>query len=204
MGCDFAETVLSDELGRFILKHIVAIQRTVACCAASIFVVNVEANLVFGAPAIYQYIRQNPPGITNAIVLMQEDSRTHHNTMGGEGVITAGTRTTPQNKPAMIEGLGRILRAERLFFHQQMVSVLMEYLPEHHKVKPIVTLIKELGTFMREVSYPKSSKDQAYVRPVIRYRGEKGVDRDDGVMALAIGVFQMSIFFGSSAYGEWH
>jgi hypothetical protein len=187
------------------------VQSSVPCCQTAIFVVNVESNMSWAAPSVEKYLNENWQ-LKNKHTFLREDHRVRKQGSSGggggggqEAVITAGTRTTSQNKPDMIEGLGKLMRNEQICFHSNVVHALLDEMPEHHGRKnPVETLIRELSTFSRELVYPKTSKDQAYVRPVIKYRGAKGVDRDDGVMTLAINLFQTERFFASPAYRNFH
>ncbi len=150
---------------------------------------------------IYLNKRENRERLGN-FVFMHEDSRNSARGPGGEAVVAAGTRTTKENKPEMIEKLRLLLKNGQLRFHENFVSAHLDRLPSG-KPNPQTQILNELRGFQREVRYKKTGKDLAYTRPVIDYRPKNGADNDDFAMASAINPYQIALFKRNPIYKTW-
>lgn len=107
MGGDIVNTQDTQELGELVVRHIARVREDVRDCESATFVVNVESNMAGWASSVENYMkRANIPNYE----FMREDVRSKGRGPGGEAEVTAGTRTTKENKPEMIQKLGRLLR----------------------------------------------------------------------------------------------
>lgn len=195
---------MTDELGERIREHIINIAQKVPRVSSARFIVNVEANPMYAASSVEKYLREHRLGMPNSLV-MREDVRSRE-TATGIPEITAGTRTTNKNKIEMVHVVSQYLRNGRIRFYSDFVvsdatlAVLSKEFPH-----PRVTICREFKTLLRVVTYKKkNSTDELYSRPTIRYRAEKGEDRNDFFMALAINTLQHRIFMRSDKYTQYH
>jgi hypothetical protein len=166
--------------------------------ASALFVVNVEANMAYVAPSVEKYLRANPSGLPQTTFMM-EDVR-QRKRVGAIPEITAGTRTTHENKLEMVEKFSRLLRDDHIRFYNNFV-VLPDTVINKEFPHPREAICREIKTLVREVKYKnKSSGDDAYTRPTIRYRPEKGENYNDFFMSIAINTLQREIFLRSDRY----
>lgn len=191
MGVDFfqSDLNLTDVLAQRIQDHIMAIQLRIGGCNNSVFVINVENNLVFGAANIKKYFKDHRMPIANHIQFIREENNKPANTtMEGTTVIRAGSNTNSKTKPLMVKNLQRLVRGRSIRVHKQCIQVCMEYQPDHLEGrKSITTLVGQLDNMVVDIQRPDPSHKNASIkRPSIIYRPEKGVDLDDGFMALVI------------------
>lgn len=199
-----------DELGSYIGAHMKAVATRIPAASNALFVVNVEANLAYTAPSIERYLKEHPEDIPQHKFMMEDKRRRTAATGAGGGaggsdaaVITAGTRTTGQNKPAMIEAVSRLLRNENIHFYKDFVVADMDQIPSDAG-HPRDTICKELKGMVRHVVYRKTGTAGGDdKRPVVKYIGGKGEDRNDFVMALAINTLQHKLFMTGPNYATW-
>lgn len=192
MGVDVFQSALNltDVIAQRIQEHIMGIQSRVPGCANSAFVINIENNLVFGAPNVRQYFEEHRMPLANHIQWIVELKNTPTPTMEGLPVIRAGSNTNSRTKPHMVEKLHRTLRARGLRVHKQWVQVCMRDLPDHLENKRGIDI---LTTQLNGIVCDTRRVDPGHVnaalkRPSFIYRPERGVDMDDCFMACIISI----------------
>jgi hypothetical protein len=156
----------------------------------------------YAAIGVYDYFDNKlMKGAFPRFVLMREDERPGH-MVDGEAVVSAGTRTTAQNKPKMIEALKKLLRNGTMAMYRRFVVGNPDCQPDGAK-PPRESLVNELKTYVCEIQYKARGINADYQRPVIRYRGFRGNDRTDFVMCLAIVTLQSRLFLTTDKYMRW-
>jgi len=193
VGVDFfqSDLNLTDVIAQRIQEHIMGIQSRIAACANSVFVINIENNLIFGAPNVRRYFEAHRLPLANVVqFICEEGGKVIPTSIEGQAVIRAGSNTNAKTKPLMIEKLKRIVRGKALKIHRQCVQVCREDLPEHLEgKKSIDVLTGQLNSMVCDIRRPDPNhKNAALQRPSIIYRPESGQENDDGFMALIISI----------------
>jgi acetolactate synthase regulatory subunit len=181
---------LTDVIAQRIQEHILGIQERIAACEDSVFVINIENNLIFGAPNVKKYFEDHPMQFANTVQFIREEKPLPNTTIEGQTVVRAGSNTNTKTKPIMVEKLRRIIRGKALKVHKQCVQVCMEDQPDHLEGKKgIDTLTNQLSNMVCDIRrVDPNHVNSAIKRPSIIYRPENGVDLDDGFMSLAISI----------------
>ncbi len=154
----------------------------------------------YAATSVESYLKKHPMEVQQ-YVFMREDIRTRERGAGGEAVISAGTRTTKDNKPEMIEKFGTLLRNGQVRFHKNFTSAHLDRLAPDMAL-PREHIVSELKGLQREVIYKKSKDGQAYMRSVVNYRTRNGADHDDFAMVSAINPYQIELFKINPVYRD--
>lgn len=192
MGIDVFQSALNltDVIAQRIQEHMMGIQSRVSGCSNSAFVINIENNLVFGAPNVMQYFDTHKMPISNHYQFIRELKSTPTPALEGQPVIRAGSNTNTRTKPHMVEKFFRILRARCLRVHKQWVQVCGRDLPDHlENKKGIDIFANQLNGIVCDTRrVDPGHVNAALKRPSFIYRPERGVDMDDCFMAGLIAV----------------
>lgn len=193
MGVDFfqSDLNLTDVIAQRIQEFIMGIQQRIAACSNSVFCINIENNLIFGAANVKKYFALHRMPIANNILFIcEEASKQPRTTVEGQAVIRAGSNTNTHTKPLMVEKLKRIIRGKTLKVHKQCVQMCLGDMPEHLEgKKSIDVLVNQLNGMVMDLQRPDAAaKNSLIKRPYVIYRPESGADNDDSFMALLISI----------------
>lgn len=172
-------------LGELVGIHIKAV-RAIPGFASSQAVIVVESNMSGKPMTIMEGIADMR--LPN-VIMMREDRVTTNSED-----IRPGSRTTAQNKPAMIEMLKERMQQRDLLVHARFV------VPSRQVCQyddPFREVVSQLRSFMR-IAHPNLRDPDK--RTVISYSGKAGGGKDDLVMSLADNLFHHGIFVTSERY----
>lgn len=189
-GAGTANTQVIDDLSEAVIGHILACQDAIPQMRETLFIVNCEANMAYAASSIEAYLARHVDGRFRYYVL-RDDRRARGSTAARNSfraiVVTAGTRTTNENKVEMVHATTTLLNQDRLHFHRRFVSTFASepLAGDSDDLREVIA--RQMRGFRRRYLPPK--RGDAMLRYAqIRY---EGVEEDDFVMATMLTHYTM-------------
>lgn len=192
MGGELFASKATEDASAVIQEHIKALRRNPALSSA-VAVLIVESNM----PMVAESIRRQLQFRIERLCVLAQDPDPRH-----QFALRTGTRTTRENKPAMIYALSELFSRRAVSFAHQFTTIKKNDLGEAVNVPE--KFIKQLTCYKRTIMPPKpSSRTQEY-QAIYKGKDDNG-DRvpDDLILSTGFIVLNREVFLTSPSYVTW-
>ncbi len=179
-------SITTEELGDWVVRHALAIRRTIPSLRNARAVICIENNSILVAQSVTRAITRNPQAMNMGCMMENEKGRQGPGMAGID--VRAGTRTTHESKERIVAKLRELLWEGALCFHRNFFIPHPEKQPPGENLVSVGQhlLVNELANMCAEYCQPKGPV--AGQKPGhVKYKGYNSDGTratDDKVMAL--------------------